>query len=53
MTCTEWAVTEPVLSAPEWLAGWGWRPARHCMRDIIDRIRYLTHNGLVRRGAAR
>ena len=26
---------------------WGGRPASHCMRDIVDAIRYLTHNGPV------
>ena len=43
----EWAVCEPSLPAPGWLAGRGGRPARWCMRDIIDAIRYLTHNGPV------
>ncbi len=33
--------------APAWLAGRGGRPASHCMRDIVDAIRYLTHNGPV------
>ena len=33
--------------APAWLAGRGGRPARYCMRDIVDAIRYLTHNGPV------
>ncbi len=47
MSSTEWAVCEPLLPAPAWLAGRGGRPARHCMRDIVDAIRYLTHNGPV------
>ena len=47
MTDAEWAVCEPLLPAPAWLAGKGGRPSRHCMRDIIDGIRYLTHNGPV------
>jgi len=47
MTEAEWAVCEPLLPAPAWLAGRGGRPARYCMRDIVDAIRYLTHNGPV------
>jgi len=47
MTEAEWAVCEPLLPAPAWLAGRGGRPARCCMRDIADAIRYLTHNGPV------
>jgi transposase len=41
------AVCEPLLPAPAWLAGRGGRPASWCMRDIVDAIRYLTHNGPV------
>ena len=44
MSEAEWAVCEPLLPAPAWLAGRGGRPAGHCMRDIADAIRYLTHN---------
>jgi len=47
MAEAEWAVCEPLLPAPAWLAGRGGRPASHCMRDIVDAIRYLTHNGPV------
>jgi transposase len=47
MTGAERAVCEPLLPAPEWLAGRGGRPASWCMRDIVDAIRYLTHNGPV------
>jgi transposase len=47
MSEAEWAVCEPLLPAPAWLAGKGGRPARYCMRDIVDAIRYLTHNGPV------
>jgi len=43
----QWAVCEPLLPVPAWLAGRGGRPARYCMRDIADAIRYLTHNGPV------
>ena len=47
MTEAEWAVCEPLLPAPAWRAGRGGRPAAWCMRDIVDAIRYLTHNGPV------
>ena len=47
MTDAEWAVCEPLLPAPAWLAGRGGRPASWCMRDVVDAIRYLTHNGPV------
>ena len=47
MSDAEWAVCEPPLPAPAWLAGRGGRPASWCMRDIVDAIRYLTHNGPV------
>jgi hypothetical protein len=47
MTEAEWALCEPMLPAPAWLAGRGGRPASWCMRDIADAIRYLTHNGPV------
>ncbi|MFZ0191294.1 MAG: IS5 family transposase [Streptosporangiaceae bacterium] len=43
----EWAICEPLLPAPAWLAGKGGRPSRYCMRDVVDGIRYLTHNGPV------
>ena len=47
MTEAEWAVCEPLLPAPAWLAGRGGRPANWRMRDIVDAIRYLTRNGPV------
>jgi transposase len=47
MSEAEWAVCEPLLPAPAWLAGRGGRPASWCMRDIVNAIRYLTHNGPV------
>jgi transposase len=47
MSDAEWAVCEPLLPAPAWLAGRGGRPASWCMRDVVDAIRYLTHNGPV------
>jgi transposase len=47
MSEAEWALCEPSLPAPAWRAGRGGRPATWCMRDIVDAIRYLTHNGAV------
>ena len=34
-------------AAPGVLAGKGGRPSGYCMRDVVDGIRYLTHNGPV------
>jgi transposase len=47
VTEAEWAVCEPMLPSPAWLAGRGGRPASWCMGDIVDAIRHLTHNGPV------
>jgi transposase len=47
MSDREWAICEPFLPHPAWLAGKGGRPSRYCMRDVADGIRYLTHNGPV------
>jgi transposase len=47
MSDAGWAVCEPLLPHPAWLAGKGGRPSAYCMRDIVDGIRYLTHNGPV------
>ena len=47
MSDAEWAVCEPLLPRPAWLAGKGGRPSSHCMRNIVDGVRYLTHNGPV------
>ena len=47
MSDAEWAVCEPLLPRPAWLAGKGGRPSSHCMRDIVNGVRYLTHNGPV------
>jgi transposase len=47
MSDREWAVCEPLLPHPAWLAGKGGRPSVYCMRDVVDGIRYLTHNGPV------
>jgi transposase len=47
MTDAEWAVIEPLLPAPGWLLGQGGSPGTYCRRDIVDAVRYLTHNGPV------
>jgi len=47
MTDAEWAVIEPLLPAPGWTRGQGGSPGSYCRRDIVDAIRYLTHNGPV------
>jgi len=47
MTDPEWAVIEPLLPAPGWTRGQGGSPGSYCRRDIVDAIRYLTHNGPV------
>jgi len=47
MSEREWAPCEPLLPSPAWLGGKGGRPSRYCMRDVVDGIRYLTHNGPV------
>jgi transposase len=38
-----------ITVSPAWLAGRGGRPASWYTRDIVDAIRYLTHNGPVQR----
>ncbi len=43
----EWAVIEPLLPAPGWMLGQGGSPGIYCRRDIVNAIRYLTHNGPV------
>ena len=47
MTGAEWAVIEPLLPAPGWLASRGGSRGTYCRRDIVDAIRYLVHNGCV------
>jgi transposase len=46
MSDAEWAVFEPTLPTPAWLAGRGGRPGEHCRRDIVDGIRYLVKEGI-------
>jgi transposase len=47
MTDADWAVIEPLLPVPGWLAGRGGSPGTYGRRDIVDAIRYLVHNGCV------
>ncbi len=47
MADAEWAVIEPLLPAPGWTGGQGGSPGSYCRRDIVDAVRYLTHNGPV------
>ena len=47
MSDAEWAVIEPLLPAPGWRLGRGGSPCTYCRRDIVNAIRYLTHNGPV------
>ncbi len=47
MSDAEWAVIEPLLPAPGWTLGRGGSPGSYCRRDIVNAIRYLTHNGCV------
>ena len=47
MSEAEWTVIEPLLPAPGWTLGRGGSPGIYCRRDIVDAIRYLTHNGPV------
>jgi transposase len=46
MSDAEWAVIEPTLPTPAWLAGKGGRPARRCRRDYVNAIRYLVKEGI-------
>jgi hypothetical protein len=47
MSDREWAVCEPLLPHPVWLAGKGGRPSRYCMRDVADGIRDLPLQAIV------
>ena len=47
MSDAEWAVIEPLLPVPGWRLGRGGSPGRYCRREIVNAIRYLTHNGPV------
>jgi hypothetical protein len=45
-TDAQWAVIDPLLPAPAWLAGKGGRREVHCRRMIVDAIFYLVDNGI-------
>jgi transposase len=45
-TEAQWAVIDPLLPDPAWLAGKGGRPEAHCRRQIVDAIFYLVDNGI-------
>jgi transposase len=46
LTDAQWAVLEPLLPAPSWLAGAGGRPEKHCRRVMIDAVLYVVDNGI-------
>ena len=45
-TDAQWAVIDPLLPDPAWLAGQGGRPEVHCRRAIVDAIFYVVDNGI-------
>lgn len=45
-TDAQWAVIDPLLPDPAWLAGQGGRPETHCRRVIVDAIFYVVDNGI-------
>jgi transposase len=45
-TDAQWALIDPLLPDPAWLAGRGGRPEAHCRRQIVDAIFYLVDNGI-------
>lgn len=45
-TDAQWALIDPLLPNPAWLAGKGGRPETHCRRQIVDAIFYLVDNGI-------
>lgn len=46
MTDAQWALIEPLLPDPAFLAGAGGRPETHCRRAIVDAIFYVVDNGI-------
>jgi transposase len=46
LTDAQWAVLEPLLPAPSWLAGAGGRPEKHCRRVLIDAVLYVLDGGI-------
>lgn len=45
-TEAQWAVIDPLLPDPAWLAGHGGRPEIYCRREIVDAIFYVVDNGV-------
>lgn len=45
-TDAQWALIDPLLPDPAWLAGQGGRREVHCRRVIVDAIFYLVDNGI-------
>ena len=45
-TEAQWAIIEPLLPAPGWLAGKGGRRSKYCRREIVDAIFYVADNGI-------
>ncbi len=46
VTDAQWAVLDPLLPDPAWLAGRGGRREKHCRRIIVDAILYVVDNGI-------
>jgi transposase len=46
VTDAQWAVIDPLLPDPAWLAGRGGRREKHCRRVIVDAILYVVDNGI-------
>jgi transposase len=45
-TDAQWAVIDPLLPDPAWLAGKGGRREVHCRREIVDAIFYVVDNSI-------
>ncbi|TNC29273.1 IS5 family transposase [Amycolatopsis alkalitolerans] len=45
-TDAQWAMIDPLLPNPAWLAGKGGRRETHCRRRIVDAIFYVVDNGI-------
>lgn len=45
-TDAQWALIDPLLPDPAWLAGKGGRRETHCRRQIVDAIFYVVDNGI-------
>ncbi|GAA2683233.1 Transposase [Actinosynnema pretiosum] len=45
LTDTQWALVDPLLPDPPWLAGQSGRPEKHCRRMVVDAILHTVDNG--------